>query len=460
MHYCTPRPCRPVDATPARAPTGAGIMATMSFDQRTEAEGLISFVDDSPSPFHACATAAVMLDEAGFTELAERDPWPAEPGRWFTVRGGTLVAWSTENADGADTPFRVVGAHTDSPNLRVRPQPDITAHGWDQLAVEVYGGPLLNSWLDRDLGLSGRVAVRGRDGVESRLFAAHEPLLRVPQLAIHFDRSANDALTLNPQTHLQPVWGYGGDAPTFRDWLAREVEADADDVLGWDVMTHDLTPSTILGVDGSMIAAPRLDNLGTTYAGTRALVDAVDRDGPDRPLVQVLVLFDHEEIGSMTDRGGFSSLLPTVLERITRTLGGDRDDYQRALASSVVASGDMAHAVHPNYADKHEPNHQVRLNGGPVLKVNVKGRYASDAVSTGWFALACEQAGVPMQVFSARGDMPSGSTIGPMTAAQLGVSTVDFGAPMLSMHSARELMGSADPAMYAAALAAFLSPEL
>lgn len=162
----------------------------------------------------------------------------------------------------------------------------------------------------------------------------------------------------------------------------------------------------------------------------------------------------------MTSTGGFSSLLPTVLERITRSLGGDREDYQRALAGSVVASGDMAHATHPNYAEKHEPNHLVQLNGGPVLKVNVKGRYASDAVSSAWFALACEQAGVPMQTFTARGDMPCGTTIGPMTASQLGVSTVDFGAPMLSMHSARELMGSADPAMYCAALAAFLSPQL
>ena len=431
-----------------------------SFDPEVEARGLCQFVDSSPSPFHAVQSAGALLDAAGFVELAEGDAWPQQAGRFYTIRAGSLAAWSTEHADGAATPFRVVGAHTDSPNLRIRPNPDLHRHGWDQLVCEVYGGPLLNSWLDRDLGLSGRVSVRGRAGVETHLVLVDTPTLRVPQLAVHLDRGVNDGLTLNPQTHLVPVWGYGGSAPSMREFLSREVGCDVDDVLAWDLMTHDLTPSTLLGHDSSLLAAPRLDNLGTSYCGTRAFVDAVDGDGPSTPFVQVLVLFDHEEIGSMTDRGGFSSMLPQIMERITRSLGGDRDDYQRALASTVVASGDMAHATHPNYPEKHEPNHQVALNGGPVLKVNVKGRYATDAVSAGWFRLACDQAGVPMQEFGARGDMPCGSTIGPMTSAQLGVSTIDFGAPMLSMHSARELMGAEDPAMYAAALAAFLSPQL
>ncbi|MCH8614239.1 M18 family aminopeptidase [Arsenicicoccus dermatophilus] len=431
-----------------------------SFDTEVEARGLCTFVDAAPSPFHAVQEVGRLLDAAGFTELAEADAWPTQPGRYFTVRGGSLAAWSTEHADGPATPFRVLGAHTDSPNFRVRPNPDLSRHGWAQLTCEVYGGPLLNSWLDRDLGLSGRVGVRGRDGVETRLVHVDTPILRIPQLAIHFDRTANDALTLNPQTQLVPVWGTGGDVPSMREFLAGELEVDGDDVLAWDLMTHDLTPSTILGVDRSLIAAPRLDNLGTTYCGTRAFVDAVDGDGPSTPHIQVLILFDHEEIGSMTERGGFSSMLPTVMERITRSLGGDRDDYQRALAGTVVASGDMAHATHPNYPQMHEPNHQVAINGGPVLKTNVKGRYATDAVSAGWFRIACDQAGVPMQDFTARGDMPCGSTIGPMTASQLGVTTIDFGAPMLSMHSARELMGAQDPAMYAGALSAFLSPQV
>ncbi|GMA21913.1 putative M18 family aminopeptidase 2 [Arsenicicoccus piscis] len=350
----------------------------------------------------------------------------------------------------------------------MRPQPDVTSAGWQQLAVEVYGGPLLNSWLDRDLGLSGRVAVRGSSttggrgtgsGVEMRLLATDEALLRIPQLAPHLDRSVNESLSLNPQRHLTPLWATGASGPTFRAWVAQQVGVDEADVLDHDLMTHVVDPSRLLGRDQDLVSAPRLDNLATSYAGTRALVDAVTGgDVPGAPVVSVLALFDHEEIGSMTDRGGRSTLLGTVLERITRSLGGDRDDHQRALAGSVVASGDMAHAINPNYPEKHEPNHPVRVNAGPVLKVNVNGRYATDATTSGWFRLACEQADVPMQVFSSRGDVPCGTTIGPMTASLLGVPTVDFGAPMLGMHSARELGGALDPAYYVAALRAFLTP--
>ena len=445
-----------------------------SFDTDTEASGLCAFVDASPSPFHACAEAGRLLAEAGFTLLTETDAFPAEGGRYYLIRGGALIAWSSEAAGGPAspaTPFRVVGAHTDSPNLRIKPQPDLARAGFQLLGVELYGGPLFNSWLDRDLGLSGRVAVRGERGVQTRLVTINEPVLRVAQLAVHLDRGANEGLALNPQQHLTPLWGISTEPGDFRGYLASAVGVDAGDVLSWDVMTHDLQPSRRIGRDLDLIAAPRLDNLATSYAGVRALIDAAGStasSGPQetgrpgaRPssFIPVLVLFDHEEVGSQSERGAMSTLLPSVLERIVTSTGGGREDFHRALAGTIVASGDMAHATHPNYPEKHEPQHQIAINGGPVLKTNVKLRYATDSVGAATFITACEQAGVPVQHFVSRNDLPCGSTVGPMTAALLGATTVDVGAPMLSMHSARELCGAKDPAMYAGALAAFLNPQ-
>ncbi|HET7328244.1 MAG TPA: M18 family aminopeptidase [Nocardioidaceae bacterium] len=427
------------------------------FDTDAEATGLCRYVDASPSPFHACAEAAARLEQAGFARLTESAAWPTAPGRYYLERGGSLVAWSSEHAAGPTTGFRVVGAHTDSPNLRIKPQPDAHRAGWQTLGVEVYGGALLNSWLDRDLGISGRVAVRARDGIRQHLVQIDEPILRVAQLAIHLDRDVNDGLRLNPQQHLSPIWGVGTGPGDFGSFVADSVGAESPDVLGWDLMTHDLTPSRRIGRDQDLIAAPRLDNLATSYAGVRALLAAVDAP-PSTPWVQALVLFDHEEVGSMSERGAFSTLLTAVLERIVHAAGGDREDYLRALAGSVIASGDMAHATHPNYVDRHDPEHQIAVNGGPVLKINAKLRYATDALGAAAFASACDQAEVPVQRFVSRSDMPCGSTVGPMTAALTGATTVDFGAPQLSMHSAREMCGALDPAMYAGALCAFLSP--
>jgi aspartyl aminopeptidase len=441
-----------------------------SFDTDSETTGLCTFVDASPSPFHACAEAGQRLAAAGFTLLAETDAFPTERGRHYLIRGGSLIAWSSEAAGGPATPFRVVGAHTDSPNLRIKPQPDLARAGWQLLGIEFYGGPLFNSWLDRDLGLSGRVAVRGDRGVQTRLVTIDEPVLRVAQLAVHLDRGANEGLALNPQQHLTPLWGISTEPGDFRGYLADAVGVDAADVLSWDVMTHDLQPSRRIGRELDLIAAPRLDNLATSYAGVRALIDAAEAMASgSRPgasvmsespsTIPILVLFDHEEVGSQSERGAMSTLLPSVLERIVISAGGGREDFHRALAGTVVASGDMAHATHPNYPEKHEPQHQIAVNGGPVLKSNVKLRYATDSVGAAAFITACDQAEVPVQHFVSRNDMPCGSTVGPMTAALVGATTVDFGAPMLSMHSARELCGAKDPAMYAGALAAFLNPQ-
>ncbi|WP_460527272.1 M18 family aminopeptidase [Flindersiella endophytica] len=431
------------------------------FDPSAVADDLGAFIDVSPSPFHAVAEAGRRLATAGFTQLNETDRWPREPGRYYVIRGGSLVAWSTAHLDGATsslgpaTPFRIVGGHTDSPNLRVKPNADAARAGWQVLDVEPYGGPLLNSWLDRDLGMSGRVSVRAEGGPTELLLTVDRPVARVPQLAIHLDRSVREGLVLNPQQHLDPVWGIGTGPGDLDAFIAKELGIDADSIVAYDLMLHSVEPARRIGREGELLAAPRLDNLCTAYAATRALVAAVQ--APTTP-VPVIVLFDHEEVGSVSERGAASTLLPSVLERIVLAAGGDREDLLRARAGSVVASGDMAHATHPNYSERHEPQHHIQINAGPVVKLNQNLRYATDSRGVGLFAQACGQAGVPLQRYAHRADLPCGSTVGPITSASTGITTVDVGAAQLSMHSARELTGALDPALYAAALAAFLAP--
>jgi aspartyl aminopeptidase len=414
------------------------------------AQGLCEFIDASPSPFHVCVTVAQRLSAAGFTELSERDEWPGE-GRFFTVRAGSLVAWRADEA-GRTGPFRIVGAHTDSPNLRVKQHPDRFVSGWQVVALQPYGGAWLNSWLDRDLGISGRLSVRVGNTVDHRLVRIDEPILRVPQLAIHLAEDRK-SVSLDPQRHVNAVWGVGSGPRSFLTYVAERAGVDAADSLGADLMTHDLTPSRLAGVDGKLVSAPRLDNQATCYAGLEAFLAA--EPGEHMP---VLVLFDHEEVGSQSDHGAQSELLHTVLERITLAAGGGREDFLRRLPGSMVASGDMAHATHPNYPERHEPGHLIEVNAGPVLKVQPNLRYATDGRTAAAFALACAQAGVPLQRYEHRADLPCGSTIGPMTSARTGIPTVDVGAAQLAMHSAREVMGAADVAAYSAALRAFLSP--
>ena len=416
------------------------------------AAGLCDFIDASPSPFHVCATVAARLEDAGYAELAETDRWTdAASGRYFTVRAGSLIAW---HASGGHRPFRIVGAHTDSPNLRVKQRPDRMEPTWRLVRLQPYGGAWLNSWLDRDLGLSGRISVLGNHGrIEHRLVRFDEPVLRVPQLAIHLaeDRTA---VSLNPQRHLDAVFGADGPARPFHHHVAEWAGVAPADLLSADLMTHDLQASRLVGVDGDLLSAPRLDNQASCYAGLEALLAA----GPSGHL-PVLALFDHEEVGSTSDHGAQSDLLRTTLERIVLAAGGDREDFLRLTTASMLASADMAHATHPNYPERHEPGHPIHVNGGPVLKVHPGLRYATDGRTAAAFELACRQAGVGLQRYEHRADLPCGSTIGPMTAARTGIPTVDVGAPQLAMHSARELMGAADVAYYAAALRAFLSPQ-
>jgi aspartyl aminopeptidase len=414
------------------------------------AAGLCEFIDASPSPFHACATVAARLAEAGYTELSETDRWPEQPGRYFVVRAGSLVAW---NSSGPGGPFRIVGAHTDSPNLRVKQHPDRAVAGWRVVALEPYGGAWLNSWLDRDLGISGRLSIREGSGIGQRLVRIDDPILRVPQLAIHLAEDRK-SVTLDPQRHVNAVWGVGPQRISFLNYVAERSGVAPADVLSADLMTHDLTPSAVIGADESLLSAPRLDNQASCYAGLEALLTTEPRG-----VVPVLVLFDHEEVGSSSDHGAQSNLLSTVLERIVLAAGGNREDFLRRLPASLLASADMAHATHPNYPERHEPGHLIEANGGPVLKVHPNLRYATDGRTAAAFELACRQAGVDLQRYEHRADLPCGSTIGPLAAARTGIPTVDVGAPQLAMHSARELMGAHDVAAYSAALQAFLSPD-
>ncbi len=396
------------------------------------------------------------LLDAGYTELSEIDRWPQQPGRYFTVRAGSLVAWDSGGVGTAQAPFRIVGAHSDSPNLRVKQHPDRLVAGWQVVALEPYGGAWLNSWLDRDLGVSGRLSVRApgvRGGISHRLVRIDEPILRVPQLAIHLAEDRK-SLTLDPQRHVNAVWGVSAQRGSFLGYVAQRAGLAEGDVLAADLMTHDLTPAAVIGANADLLSAPRLDNQASCYAGLEALL-AAESD----QVLPVLAIFDHEEVGSTSDHGAQSNLLNTVLERIVLAGGGVREDLLRLLPASLLASADMAHATHPNYPERHEPSHQIAVNAGPVLKVHPNLRYATEGRTAAAFALACQQAGVNLQRYEHRADLPCGSTIGPMTSARTGIPTVDVGAAQLAMHSARELMGAADVAAYSAALRAFYAPE-
>ncbi|MEX1217470.1 MAG: M18 family aminopeptidase [Acidimicrobiales bacterium] len=422
-------------------------------------DDLAGFISASPSPFHASALGTELLLNAGFTVVHRDDAWPSAPGRYVLADGGALVAWST--ADGASVAhgFRILGAHTDSPNLRIRPQPDHSSVGMGQIGVEIYGGVLLNSWLDRDLGLSGRVSIRtSRGTAQSVLLQVDEPLLRVPQLAIHLDRSISaEGLRLDPQRHMQPIWSAAADtAPRFRSWLADRLSVSPSSIEAWDFMAHDLTPPALIGVDQSMFAASRIDNLLSCHASLRALLESLDHPSLSVPVV---CLFDHEEVGSQSATGAAGPLLEITLERIALSAGLDREQWFAALARSRCISADGAHATHPNWPERHEPDHLVQIDGGPVIKWNANARYATDSpVAASVIALA-QSLDIPLQVFVSRNDIACGSTIGPVTATRLGIATVDIGVAQLSMHSAREVTGVADPARFAALLSAFLTDD-
>lgn len=411
-------------------------------DATTCTEALLRFLDASPTPFHATRNAALLLDAAGFSALDEREPWAlASGGRYYVTRNdSSLVAFILGQRPAAESGLVLVGAHTDSPCLRLKPQPELHRNGYWQLGVEVYGGVLLNPWFDRDLGVAGRISLRWPDGrLENRLVHLREPLAVVPSLAIHLDREANDKRSINKQTYLPCVIGQGEKPFDLRTQLLQRLAAvepglGQADLLDHELSLFDLQPAACVGWSGEFIASARLDNLLSCHAAVQALVASHGSSN------RLIVLNDHEEVGSGSAAGARGTFLRAVLERVC----GTGEPFARAMARSTLVSTDNAHGIHPNFPDKHDGNHGPLLNGGPVVKVNHNQSYATNSETAAWLRAACARAGVPLQAFVSRGDMGCGSTIGPLTAAMLGVRTVDVGLPTFAMHSIRELAGRDD----------------
>lgn len=420
------------------------------------AAALCQFLDSSPTPFHAVATMRDMLESAGFKQLVEADSWQLQPGeKYFVARNdSSIIAWTQPTAALHDVGFRMLGAHTDSPCLKVKPSADIHRHHCWQLGVEVYGGALLNPWFDRDLSLAGRVHYERKNGeLATGLVNIERPVAYIPSLAIHLDREANKNRSVNPQTQLPVLLASGGDVddkPALADMLLkslREADSEAAMVLDHELFLYDTQPAAIIGVEQDFIVSARLDNLLSCFVATRALLDAAG------DACSLMVCTDHEEVGSQSAAGAGGPFLQQVLQRIVP----DSDDYVRALAVSQLISVDNAHGLHPNYADKMDDNHGPQLNAGPVIKVNANQRYVSNSETQSIFRRLCAKADVPVQSFVVRSDMGCGSTIGPITASEIGVKTLDIGLASYAMHSIREMAGSRDPQLLKQVLDLFYS---
>jgi len=411
--------------------------------------GLLDFIRSSPTPFHAVQNMVGMLETVGFERLMETDAWDVRDrqpdGRYFVTRNDSSIVAFVLNRPLPECGIQMVGAHTDSPCLKVKPNPDMTQHGYLQLGVEVYGGALLNPWFDRDLSLAGRVSVvNAQQQIDHRLMDWKQAIAVIPSLAIHLDREANDKRTINKQQHLPPVLMKLPEDFDRRDAFQTlllnllnhtdDSVAQAVKVLAYELSFYDVQAPAVTGLDHEFISSARLDNLLSCYVGVMALMHG----GGERN--RLLVCNDHEEVGSVSAAGAQGTLLKSVLTRLC----DNEAQFSRMIAASLMVSVDNAHAVHPNYADKHDPTHGPVINGGPVIKINANQRYASNSESVAQFRHLCDTLDVPVQSFAMRSDMACGSTIGPITAAQLGVRTVDVGVPTLAMHSIRELAGRLD----------------
>ena len=426
--------------------------ATQAFAQE-----LGRFVSQSPSSFHAAATVKASLIDQGFLELDESEAWTSVTagGRYVVTRDGSVIAFVVPDTAVSTTALRIFGAHTDSPALKLKPKSSITSHGFNQVGVEVYGGALFNSFLDRDLKLAGRIVLM--DGEEVLVHTG--PYLRVPQLAVHLDRAVNrDGLTLDAQKHLQPITGLaeGGEHDVLAD-LAAIAGINPQHIAGYDIVTVDAQEPQLIGARREFLASARLDNLLSTFAGLEA-IKAQDASANDH--ISLFIANDHEEVGSASRSGAAGPFLEDVLARLYSALGASDEERRRAFNRSIVVSSDVGHSVHPNYPERHDPANQPIAGKGPILKINADQRYATDARGAAFWARACAHAGIEYQEFVSHNSMPCGSTIGPITATRLGMTTVDVGVPILSMHSCRELTAVSDPYdLYLAATAVF-SPEV
>ena len=416
---------------------------------RQQAEDLLGFIDASPSPWHAAATIASRLQAQGFQRLQENADWQlTRNSRYYVIRDdSSLIAFITGMQSPVETGFKILGAHTDSPGLRLKPNPLLQTDNMQRLALDIYGGPILASFTDRDLSLAGRIAILDADGqIQLRLLKFPQTLLRLPNLAIHLNRTVNeDGLKLNKQTELAAIFSASANqqikASQFLALLSDAAQVDADRILSWELAVYDTQPGAFWGAEQEFISNSQLDNLASCHAGLTALLMDVDQA---QPCTRVCAFFDHEEVGSESSKGAAGSFLSDVLQRLLMTNKHKTGEFQQALAQSFMVSADMAHAYQPNYPGSYEPNHRVFVNQGPVIKINVNQRYATDCHSEARFIAYCRAASVPYQKYAHRGDLPCGSTIGPLSASRLGVSTVDVGSPMWAMHSIRESAGVHD----------------
>ncbi|RCV91171.1 M18 family aminopeptidase [Billgrantia montanilacus] len=430
--------------------------------QEARLERLLDFLQRSPSPWHAVSVMAERLEAAGFRRLDESHPWQLASGeRFYVTRNDSSIIAMQLPWEGLDA-LRMIGAHTDSPGLRLKPNAaQTTSAGWLQLGVELYGGALLAPWFDRDLGLAGRVHLRRADGrLEGLLLRVDRPVAIIPSLAIHLDREANNGRALNAQTQMAPVFLQGGEKEDFTrlllEWLDAQHGIGDAEILDFELGLFDTQPPARVGVKGELIASARLDNLLSCFIGLEALLESDGAQGV------VLVSSDHEEVGSASACGAQGPFLGDVLRRVNAQLGevggaGEAKDegFIRLIQASRMISCDNAHALHPNFPDKHDAAHGPALNGGPVIKINANQRYATTSATSALFRDLCREAGVPVQAFATRADMGCGSTIGPITATELGVPTLDVGVPQWAMHSIRETAGAQDVEYLTRALVAF-----
>ncbi len=418
----------------------------ISVEAKQQAQALLDFIDTSPSPWHAVASTKAMLDANGFKPLIENQPWQfRKNGRYYVVRdGASIIAFVMGDKSLVDTGFRIVGAHTDSPSLRLKPKAAFANQGLAQLGVEVYGGPILATFTDRDLSLAGRVMVREGNQHTAHNVQFTSSIVRLPNLAIHMNREVNDkGLVLNKQTGLPLIFGFASDTAEAQTQLtqalASQLNVRAEDILTWDLTVCDTQKGSLWGLNDEFMANSQLDNLASCHAAISALL--ANRK-PDSTLI--CALFDHEEVGSESAAGASGSFMTDVIARICASSQIHEEDKLRALANSFFISADMAHAYHPNHASSYEPCHHALVNHGPVIKTNANQRYSTNADTAARFIKLCEQAGVPYQQYAHRTDLGCGSTIGPILAAQLGIASVDVGNPMWAMHSIRESAGVLD----------------
>lgn len=410
-------------------------------------DGLLEFIKNSPTPFHATANLVTMFIDNGFTQLDEAEQWNCQAGQRYVVsrNDSSVIAFSM--SENLNSGFTMLGAHTDSPCLRIKPNPEIEKHGFLQLGVEVYGGALLHPWMDRDLSIAGRVSGCDKKGnLINQLIDFVKPVGVIPSLAIHLNREANTASTVNAQTHL-PIVVSQGEGQNFKQMLLQYCAKPMNRVLSYELSCYDTQAPAKVGLDEEFLCSARLDNLLSSYVAARALLDNTGSGN------QLYISTDHEEVGSASACGAQGPFLKSVLERIS----DGPEQLTRLLGKSMLLSCDNAHGIHPNYADKHDQHHGPILNQGPVIKSNSSQRYATTSVGSARFQQICERADVPLQHFVVRSDMGCGSTIGPITATELGVETLDIGAPQWAMHSIRETCGSKDIEYLHTALCAFLT---